>query len=66
MQCSATVRATYRKQQSLAALNGGEWEGIELFCSPKLPHLRTVSSQFCRRLKVLNGLEGIIAARIHV
>ena len=59
MQCSAAVRAACRKQQSLAASNGGEWKGIGLFCSPKLPHLRTVSSQFCCRLKVLNRLEGI-------
>ena len=50
MQCCADVRATYRKQRTPQLWMEGAGEGCGFFCSPKLPHLSTMSQQFCRRL----------------
>ena len=49
--CCALVLAAYRKQQTLQLWMKGTGEGCRFFCSPKLPYLRTMSQQFCRRLK---------------
>ena len=51
MQCCALVLAAYRKQQTPQLWMEGTGEGCGFFCSPKLPYLRTMSQQFCRRLK---------------
>ena len=44
MQCCATVRATYRKQQISQLWMGGTGEGWGIFRSLKLPYVSTVSS----------------------
>ena len=54
MQCCALVLATCRKHQTPQLWMEGTGEGCGFFCSPKLPYLRTMSQQFCRRLQVFN------------
>ena len=50
MQCCATVRATFRKQETSQLWMEGTGEGCGFLCSLKLPYLSTMSQQFCRRL----------------
>ena len=50
MQRCAAVRTTCRRQQTSQLWIEGRREGCGLFCSQKLPHLRTMSQQFCHRL----------------
>ena len=50
IQCCATVRATFRKQQTPQLWMEGTGEGCGFFCSLKLPYLSTISQQFCCRL----------------
>ena len=54
MQCCATVRATFRKQQTQQLWMEGTREGCGFLCSLKLPYLSTTSRHFCRRLKLSN------------
>ena len=64
IQCCATVRATFRKQETSQLWMEGTGEGCGFLCSLKLPYLSTMSQQFCRRLWVCQKntichLEGI-------
>ena len=48
--CYAVVLATFTKQLTPQLWMEGSGEGCGFFCSPKLPHLSTMSQQVCRRL----------------
>ena len=64
MQCCSAVRATCRKQRrhELWMEGRGEWFG--LFCSPKLPHLRTMSPPDHRLTSHWNTSQGFCACLI--
>ena len=55
MKCCAVLRATGRKLQTPQLwMEGRVEEGCWLFCSRKIPHLSTVSQQFCQTCSQVN------------
>ena len=66
MQCCSAVRATCRnyKARKTRTLNGGEGGGVWVVCSPKLPHLRTMSPPDNRLTSHWNTSQGFCACLI--